>query len=118
MRLLFISDTQSELGNLDLCQTAVDELLEYAEEYKPDAIIHGGDVKEQYSPVDVPVATFWVKQTERIVKAGYRFIVLRGNHDRVSQSHEQRDWLSVLRAAGAETVSKPEVKNIGDGRVA
>lgn len=118
MKLLFISDTQSELGNLDLCQTAVDELLEYAERHKPDAIIHAGDVKEQYSPVDVPVATFWVRQTERIVKAGYRFIVMRGNHDRVSQSHQQRDWLSVLRAAGAETVAKPEVKEIGGRHVA
>src|ERR1017187_5871187 len=118
VRLLVTSDTQCQLSNLDLCEQSIQELLQQAAKYKPDAIIHGGDLKEQYSPVQLQVPKFWVRAIQQIVKANHRFIVLLGNHDRISQSAESKNWLDILRAAGAETVSLPRWKQIGDGHVA
>lgn len=113
MRLILTSDTQTDFHNLDLCEIAMQEVLASAKKYKPDAIVHCGDAKEAYNPLDTRVVQFWVRWTRIFVKTGFRFIVLKGNHDRISQSHESKNWLDILRAAGAETVSLPKVKTIG-----
>lgn len=49
MKLLLTSDTQSEFSNLSECETSLQELLAAAEKYKPNAIIHAGDLKEIYN---------------------------------------------------------------------
>lgn len=118
MRLLLLSDTQTDFANLDNCKILLQEILKAAQKYKPDAIIHAGDVKEQYNPIDARVAKFWVRATRKIVEAGNRFIILLGNHDRLSQSPDSKNWLDILRAAGAETFSKPRWTKVGDGNVA
>ncbi len=115
MRLILLSDTQTDFHNLDLCEIALQEVLASAKKYKPDAIIHCGDAKEAYNPIDTRVVQFWVRWTRIFVKAGFRFIILKGNHDRISQSHESKNWLDILRAAGAEVVTKPRSKAVGDG---
>jgi DNA repair exonuclease SbcCD nuclease subunit len=114
---LLTSDWQAEISNLDSCEVALGELLEAATAHKPDAIIHCGDLKEHYSPIAVQVPKFWVKAILSITR-DWRFIVLLGNHDRISQSRESKNWLDILRVAGAETVSLPRWKDIGDGHVA
>src|ERR1035438_8807821 len=106
MRLLLLSDSQADFGNLDQCQTSIDEVLISAARYLPDCIIHGGDLKDSYNPVDMRVVKFWVRATQQIVNAGYKFIVLLGNHDRISQSRWSKNWLDILAAAGAETITK------------
>ncbi len=118
MRLLLTSDSQAERSNLDLCEQSLEELLAAAAKYRPDAIIHGGDAKDSYSPVDVLVVNFWVRAIKKITSAGYPFYINLGNHDRISQSQETRNWFPVLRAAGAIATTKPSVKKIGDGHVA
>lgn len=118
IRLLFSSDWQVQFSNLQECDIVLDELIAAADKYKPDAIIHAGDVKDAYSPVDVMVVKFCVRMVRRIRAAGHRLIILKGNHDRVSQSPEAKDWLDVLGAAGAEVVSSPRVKMIGETAVA
>ena len=119
MKLLLFSDTQTEVSNLDLCGRAIDELLHYAQQCAPDAIIHGGDVKQHYSDANIVfVVKWWLRKIQEIRAAGHRLIILRGNHDRLSQSVDSKDWLDILRVAGAETISKPRVKQVGDGRVA
>src|ERR1035441_7253358 len=118
MRLLLTSDWQAEHSNIDECEIALVELLAAAKRYRPDAIVNCGDCKDQYDPVSVTVIKFWVRAVKKIKDAGFRFIILRGNHDRISQSAEAKDWLDVLRAAGAETVSsRPAIKQIGNGSV-
>jgi DNA repair exonuclease SbcCD nuclease subunit len=117
MRLLLLSDSQADFGNLDQCQTSIDEVLESANKYSPDAIIHAGDLKDAYNPVDIRLVKHWVRVTRQIVDAGYRFIVLLGNHDRISQSFQSKNWLDILRAAGAETVVSFKSKRVGDGQV-
>ena len=118
MRLILFSDTQVDFGNLQECETALEEVLASAAKYKPDAIIHAGDVKEAYSPVDVDTVKFCVRMVRRIRQAGHRFIILLGNHDRVSQSAESKNWLDVLQAAGAEIVTRPRVKIVSGVAVA
>lgn len=110
MNLLLTSDWQAEVGNLDLCEIALTELLAAAKKYQPIAIIHAGDLKESYNPVDIRVVKFWMRAIRQIKDAGFRFIVNMGNHDRISQSRESKNWFDILRAAGAETVTKPAVK--------
>ena len=118
MRLILFSDTQADFGNLQECETALEEVLASAAKYKPDAIIHAGDVKEAYSPVDVDTVKFCVRMVRRIRQAGHRFIILLGNHDRVSQSAESKNWLDVLQAAGAEIVTRPRVKIVSGAALA
>jgi len=114
MRLLFTSDWQVHFSNMLECELSLEELLAAADKYKPAVIIHGGDMKEDYSPVDVEVVKFAVRAVRRIREAGHRFIINLGNHDRISQSSESKDWLDVLAAAGAEVVTKPAIKKIGN----
>lgn len=118
MKLLLTSDTQAEFNNLDLCEISIQELIAAANKYKPDAIIHAGDLKELYNPCDLRVVKFWVRAVRAIKEEGFRFIILLGNHDRLSQSVDSKNWLDILRAAGAETISRPRVKQIGDCGVA
>lgn len=118
MRLVLASDFQAQVENLDLCSIAVDELLRTARDFKPDAIVLAGDLKEHYEPVSMFVVKFWVAIIGDMRRRGLRVIVLLGNHDRISQSSRSKNWLDVLRAAGAEIVTKPRWKTVGRGRVA
>lgn len=118
MRLVLWSDVQTHFSNIAECQIATRELLATAKRLKPDVIIHAGDAKDEYSPISQSVIKEVVRQTKQIVGAGFRYIVLKGNHDRESQSPEAEDWLSVLRAAGAEIVTKPRTLSIDGMAVA
>jgi DNA repair exonuclease SbcCD nuclease subunit len=118
MKLLLQSDSQAEFSNLDLCEQSHQELLKAIQVHKPDAVIHGGDLKESYNPIDVRVAKFWVKATRQIVDTGVPFYINLGNHDRISQSRESKNWLDILRVAGATTFTKPRIKRVADGAIA
>lgn len=113
MRLLLTSDWQVDSHNLDLCEIMLAELLAAADKHKPDCIVHAGDVKEAYSPVPVPVVQFSVRAVKTIT-AKHRLIVMKGNHDRTSQSADSTSWLDILKVAGAEVVSTPKVKVVSE----
>lgn len=117
-KFLLTSDWQIDFSNLQECEQSLDELLAAAAKYKPAAIIHGGDMKDAYDPVACEVVKFAVRMTKRIREAGFRFIILLGNHDRISQSAESKNWLDVLAAAGAEVVTEPKIKIIAGAAVA
>lgn len=118
MRLLLTSDWQSEFSTLDLCEVALAETLAGVNKYKPDAVVNGGDLKEQYSPVDVRVVKFNVRATKKLSDTGVPYYVDLGNHDRVSQSLDSKNWLDILRVAGAKTFSIPKWKQVSDGWLA
>lgn len=117
MRLLLTSDTQTELSNLDLCEIVLQEVINAATLYNVDAILHCGDAKEHYDPVHLMVVKFWVRFVREVKAAGFDFYINLGNHDRVSQSADSKNWLDILRAAGAVAISRPSTKQIGDGFV-
>jgi DNA repair exonuclease SbcCD nuclease subunit len=114
VRLLLTSDWQTDVSNLDLCETALSELIDANNSFMPDAIIHGGDLKEPYSPVHVAVVQFWVHAVKAIRAAEHQteLIILEGNHDRTSQSPESKSWLDIMRMAGAVVATKPKLYQI------
>lgn len=118
MKLLSTSDWQTDITNLPESTIALRELLQYAKKYKVDAIVHCGDLKERYDGISLRVVKFWARAVRTIVKAGFRFLINLGNHDRLSQSSTSRNWLDVLRAAGAETFTKPGIAAVAEGLVA
>jgi len=105
MKLLFTADWQVDAKNLDLCDAMLRELLKIIRRHKVDCVIHCGDVKEGYNPVDVRVVNWTVAGIRKILDVASRMIVLRGNHDRIGMTEELGDWFPALAAAGAETVS-------------
>ena len=115
MKLLLASDFQTDFGNVAYCETAIKEIEVSARGFEPDAIILAGDLKEQYNPADLRIVQFWLRAIRGLTATGYRVIILLGNHDRFSQSLKSKNWLNILRPAGAEIVTKPVVKWIGDG---
>ena len=117
MKLLCTGDWQASFANLGECETVLREVLAAAREQGVDAIIHLGDVKESYDNIPLLVTKFAVRAV-RTLAAEFPFYILLGNHDRISQSANSKNWLDILRAAGARTVSKPRVYQIGDGYVA
>ena len=117
MRLLLTSDSQAEFSNLDLCEQSLGELSQAITKYKPDAVIHGGDLKEALNPVDIRVVKFWVRAVRRIVATGVPFFINLGNHDQIGQSMDSTHWLDVLRAAGARIATKPRRVSVADGTV-
>lgn len=118
MKMLLWSDLQCHFSNIAECQTALKELLRTAAKEKPDVIINAGDVKDEYSPISQSVIKECVRQTREIVGAGYRYVIDLGNHDRESQSADASNWLSVLKAAGAEIITKPRTLIIANTRIA
>lgn len=117
MRIIFTSDWQTDENNLDRCEIAMRDLLKACAVHKPDAVVFGGDLKQAYSPVSVRVVKFWVQAIRTLCAKSFRVMVLKGNHDRISQSALSSDWLSVLQAAGAEVYPKPCWVRAGDGVV-
>jgi DNA repair exonuclease SbcCD nuclease subunit len=109
MKILFLSDTQTDRSNLQESDVMLKHLLAVADKVKPDLIVHLGDAKDGYDPISLVIVKWWVRAVKQIVVKGHRFIVLKGNHDRISQSVESVDWLDILAAAGAEVVSQPAI---------
>ena len=106
MRLLLSSDWQTAPGNLEECEIAHGELLAAIEKYGPDAVINLGDFKQAYSPIDGLVVNFWVRAAREISER-VPFYALMGNHDRYSQSPDTQNWMAMLAAAGAKSITEP-----------
>ena len=106
MKILTTADWQVSPGNLHRCELMLKHLLEVAHNEKVDAVLHLGDVKDAFNPVDVNVTNFMVRATRKITKIA-PFHVLLGNHDHTSTSDESASCMPVLRAAGALTYEKP-----------
>lgn len=106
LKVLFTGDWQAQPSNLHFIDRAVDEMLELASRHGVGTIVHLGDWKQHYNPVDVRVVNHAMATVSRITKSGIALFVLRGNHDRVSTREPAEDWLPALREAGAVTISK------------
>jgi DNA repair exonuclease SbcCD nuclease subunit/ABC-type transport system involved in cytochrome c biogenesis ATPase subunit len=107
MRAIVTSDWQASWSNLDKCETALQELLAQCRINSVSLVVHAGDFKHHYSPVDVRVINFGVHFVKTLREKGIDVIILLGNHDRVSMSATSDNWFPALRAAGAITVDTP-----------
>lgn len=115
-RILVTSDWQAEYENLDLCQKALDEIIELRRELKFKVLIHAGDLKHSYNPVDVRVVNFWLKAIGQLKQECLDVVVCLGNHDRVGMHVDKQNWLPVLRKAGAEAYDETSFARAGNGQ--
>ena len=111
---LITSDWQTDFKNLDYCIQAHAQEMRIAEKYKVSGIIDLGDMKDAYDPVGVRVLEFQVKRWKDILDKGYKAIALMGNHDRIGQYADDRNWFSVFRAMGVDAISSSKNLRIID----
>ena len=107
MAILFTSDWQAEWNTLDLCQQALEEVLNISKKQDVDLICFLGDLKQAYNPVDIRIIKWWKKAFSTIVKAGLEILVLKGNHDRVGTHSSSDTWLSIFNRKGVYNFDKP-----------
>lgn len=111
MRILVTSDWQADYENLDLCKKAAKEILRLKDELGFTVLVHCGDFKHVYNPVDVRVTNFYIRTIGEWIDAGLDVEALLGNHDRVGQHVDKQNWLPVLKKAGAKTYDDPTIRN-------
>lgn len=108
MRAIVTSDWQASWSNLDKCEIALQEVLQQCRNHSISLVVHAGDFKHHYSPVDVRVINFGVRFVRTLRDKNIEVIILLGNHDRVSMSATSDNWFPALRAAGAITIDRPQ----------
>lgn len=107
MRALITGDWQAAWANLRNCNAILDQVLSLCKAHKIKTVLHLGDLKHHYSPVDVRVVNFGVRFVTTLRSAGITPFILLGNHDRVSMSVKSDNWFPALKAAGAITIGRP-----------
>ena len=112
---ILTSDWQASFSNLERCKTMMTELLGWVESNRAGAVVHLGDVKEQFSPVDMRVLDFCVEAVAAIV-ARCPLYILKGNHDMHGTTDAARDFLHVLGLAGAKVITEPAVCTVAGQR--
>lgn len=118
MRFLFTADFQAEWQILDICRKAWKHIVEVAVERRLEGIVVAGDLKRAYNPVDVRVIKFWQWAIVYAREHDLKVLVLLGNHDRIGQYSDDKNWLSILDKAGATVFDTPYVFDVKDGRLA
>ena len=115
MRILFTSDWQVERETIPTCRKMVDEILALKKRLGFHLLVHCGDVKHVYNPIDVLVANFVSKIIHQFKDAGLRVVICLGNHDRIGMYVDKQNWFPILRNAGAEAFDDPTRLVLGDG---
>lgn len=108
MKILFTSDWQAEVSILAKCTRATEEILNLQQEYGFTLLVHCGDFKAAYNPVDLRVIHFARRAISRFNKAELDVSILLGNHDRLSLHTDKDNWLPILAEAGARVYIKPQ----------
>lgn len=117
MNILLTSDWQVSLANLDRCEAVLEHLVETARKHRCKYVIHLGDIKDAFNPVDQRVTNFLVHATKTISDI-CPFLFLAGNHDFISPRDGVPSCLPVLAAAGARVFEQPGGFELDKGVVA
>lgn len=118
MNILITSDWQAQASNLAQCEQAAAQMIRLIKEHKYTTVIHCGDLKEAFNPVDQRVTNFWVRFVSMLGSMGCEVIVLAGNHDRITTRDDSPSMLPVLQEAGATTAEEQQVITLGGLTVA
>ena len=113
MNILITSDWQAQASNLAQCEQAAAQMIRLIKEHKYTTVIHCGDLKEAFNPVDQRVTNFWVRFVSMLGSMGCEVIVLAGNHDRITTRDDSPSMLPVLQEAGATTAEEQQVITLG-----
>lgn len=112
MRIVFTADWQAHANNIEQLDKIIDFCIEQCNFSGAKTIVHCGDVKHHYNPVDLRITNWIIKKIQYITSQGIRFIAVLGNHDRASMNSEE-SWFPTLKAAGAVIVTKPRILKYG-----
>lgn len=105
MKIIFTGDWQASLHNLDRCEIIVQQILTILKNTSDvKFVIHCGDVKENFNPIDQRVTNFITSAIQRISQACYQFIYIRGNHDSITTQDGVPSCLPIIKTAGATIV--------------
>lgn len=114
-KTLFSADWHLAVSTLDIVEKVTDEVISICKKHHVDYFVHLGDLKSDYSPIDGRVINAGVRTVDRIIKAGVKYLQLKGNHDRYNLFTSFSSWLPVLRKAGAITYDMHTGEKLGDG---
>lgn len=106
---LLTGDWQTDYKNLDVCMQAHGQELYLAKKHNAQGIIDVGDLKDSYNPIEARVLEFVVDRLGRIRDNGFDELILMGNHDRIGQYDDSRNWFGVFKAMNLAAVSKPKL---------
>lgn len=106
---LITADWQAAYQNLEVCRQAHGQEMMLAKKFKVKGIIDLGDLKDDYNPIEARVLEFQVDRWEDIRDTGFQEIELMGNHDRIGQYDDNRNWFGAFQAMGLNAISKPKL---------
>jgi DNA repair exonuclease SbcCD ATPase subunit/DNA repair exonuclease SbcCD nuclease subunit len=109
MRAIFTSDWQAELENLDILRSVNKEILAYCEKYDVRTVVHCGDLKRPYNPLDGRMVNAVMTMISEYWNNRIQFLMVLGNHDRFGLHTDGDNWLHVLRKAGALAYDQPSI---------
>jgi DNA repair exonuclease SbcCD nuclease subunit len=115
VKVIFTSDWQSELENLNLCLKAGRELLAHCQAQDAKFVVHCGDLKRAYNPLDGRMINTVVEIINSFTSVGINWIQLLGNHDRFGLHTDKDNWLKILSEAGAMAYQEPEIVSLMGG---
>lgn len=117
MKLIATGDWQVAPNNLDRCEQMRDQLISECIRHHVDGVLHLGDVKQAFNPVDLRVTNFLANTITDLRNEHCFVFVVRGNHDNANANDTSQSILPVLAAAGAETAESPLDSFIAGGQV-
>jgi len=118
MRILFTGDWQCSVANLDRCRIVVNQIIEILNEKgSPSYVVHLGDVKSAFNPVDQRVTNFLIESISRIKANCEGFFFLRGNHDNITTQDGVPSCSPLLEVSGADVVADGRWKLVKLGRI-
>jgi len=112
MRVVFTADWQAHSHNLEALDKITNFCIEQCKFRGAKYLVHCGDVKHHYNPVDLRVTNWMVSKIKQLKDNGITLIVMLGNHDRASMNSPE-SWFPTLKAAGAITVTRPRILKFG-----
>jgi DNA repair exonuclease SbcCD ATPase subunit/predicted phosphodiesterase len=117
MKLLITADWHVSPQRLEECEVALQQVLSLVRQHSVDAVVHLGDVKDAFNPVDVRVVNFLVRLATAVCQHTKLYVLL-GNHDRTGPRDTAESILPVMQAAGARMFDQPAIVRVGQWSLA
>lgn len=106
---LITGDWQATFQNLDTCIRVHGQEMMLAKRYKVKGVIDVGDLKEIYNPIEGRVLEFQTDRWNDIRNNGFQALINMGNHDRIGQHDDKRNWIGSFKAMGVDAISRPKL---------
>lgn len=105
MLLVATGDWQASVHNLERLQIITKHIIRIldASKHTHKYLLHLGDSKDAFNPVDVRVTNFLIQSFIQLRKHCLGILYVRGNHDNITTQDNVPSCLPWLQAAGAET---------------